>query len=112
MPFIDVKTTKKLADSEILAIKAELGEMISLFPGKSESWLMCCVSGGQNMFFKGSDEDCVFAEVKIFGGIDSSSAEKFTAAFCKLFAKYGVSPSRAYVRYEGGTDWGWNGGNF
>ncbi len=41
MPYIDVKMTKKLELNQIEALKSELGKAIALFPGKTESWLMC-----------------------------------------------------------------------
>lgn len=113
MPFIDVSLTKKLTAESENAIKSALGDAISLFPGKSEAWLMCRISDGEHMWFKGSDEDCAFTEVKLLGSVDPVGAERFTARMCEILEKEaGISPSRVYVRYTGGGDWGWNGSNF
>lgn len=112
MPFINVKTNKTLTAENKVELKADLGEAIALFPGKSESWLMCEIEDGKSMFFGGSDKPCVFAEVKIFGSVNDASSEKFTAKFCDIMANFGISADRVYVRYEGGTDWGWNNSNF
>lgn len=112
MPFIDVKTNKKLTDENKVQLKAQLADAIALFPGKSETWLMCAIEDGQTMFFRGSDEDCAFAEVKLFGNVSDASAEKFTAKFCDVMKAFGISSDRVYVRYEGGNQWGWNGSNF
>lgn len=112
MPFIDARISKKLTDEEIINLKADLGKAIAVFPGKSESWLMVNIEDGKKMFFKGSDEDCAFAEVKLFGSADASFSDKFTARFCDFMENLGISPDRVYVRYEGGNLWGWNGANF
>jgi phenylpyruvate tautomerase PptA (4-oxalocrotonate tautomerase family) len=40
MPFINVKISEKLSDTQVDNIKSRLGEAISLIPGKSEAWLM------------------------------------------------------------------------
>ena len=87
---------------------------ISLFPGKTESWLMCNIEADKNMYLAGDNsDDCAFLEVKLFGNVDKAAADKFTAEICAyLNESLSVSPDRVYVRYEGGTDWGWNGSNF
>ena len=114
MPFVDVKLTKKLNDTEALALKAELGKMIEVFPGKSEDWLMCNIESDKSIWFRGDNSsDSAFIEVKLFGSVSADSADKFTGLICNYFeAELGIPAARTYVRYEGGTDWGWNGSNF
>lgn len=114
MPFVDVKLTRKLNCDEEKAIKTELGKIIEVFPGKSESWLMCSIDADKKIWFRGDNsEDSAFIEVKLFGAVNPEGAEKFTAAICDYFNKFfGIEPSRIYVRFEGGSDWGWNGSNF
>lgn len=114
MPFIDVKLTKKLASEDEIVLKQELGKIIELFPGKSEGWLMCSIDSDKKIWFRGDNsQDCAFVEVKLFGSVNSESADNFTSALCEFFENYlEIDPSRVYVRFEGGTDWGWNGSNF
>ncbi len=114
MPFIDVKLTKKLNDAQENSMKSELGKLIEAFPGKSESWLMCSIDSGKKIWFKGDNsEDSAFVEVKLFGTVDPVASDSFTADLCNYFNnELGISPLRVYVRFEGGTDWGWNGSNF
>ncbi|MBO5395466.1 MAG: hypothetical protein J6A97_01140 [Clostridia bacterium] len=114
MPFIDVKLTKKISDSQAVALKTELGKMIEAFPGKNESWLMCNIESHKNIWFKGDNSsDCAFVEVKLYGAVNSDGAEKFTGLLCDYLENTLTIPSsRTYIRYEGGTDWGWNGSNF
>ena len=114
MPYIDAKISKKLSSDEMSALKAEFGKAISVFPGKSETWLMCGIESGQNLWFQGScDAPAAFLEVKLFGTVDAGSAERFTKQICGVLEqRFGISSDRVYIRYEGGTSWGWNGGNF
>ena len=114
MPYIDIKLTKSISDADTTKLKAQLGEMIEAFPGKSESWLMCNISDNQKIWFKGDNStDSAFAEVKLFGAVNSECADKFTALLCEyLESNLSIPSSRIYVRFEGGTDWGWNGSNF
>lgn len=114
MPFIDAKISKKLSESEKIGFKQMLGDAISLFPGKDESWLMCSVEDEASIWFRGDNsEDSAFVEVKLLGSVNKNGAEAFTSAVCKHFNdELSISPSRVYIRYSGGTDWGWNGSNF
>ena len=101
MPYINTVTTRKISDSERNEIKSELGKIISLFPGKSEDWLMLSFSDDVKMYFRGDDgEDTAYVEVKIFG-------------ICELYEeKLGIPSERIYVKYEECDKWGWNGSNF
>ena len=114
MPFIDIKLTKKITESDASSLKTELGKMIEAFPGKSEAWLMCNIEDDKKMWFRGDNSsDSAFVEVKLFGSVNSDSADTFTGLLCKyLEEKLGISSERTYIRYEGGTNWGWNGSNF
>ena len=114
MPFIDAKLSKKLSREDIIELKAYFGDAIALFPGKTETWLMCNIAGEQSLWFQGSDEaPSAFIEVKLFGKVDQAASAKFTASVCaELENKFGVPASRVYVRFACGTDWGWNGSNF
>ena len=114
MPFVDVKISKKIEDNKIVEVKNELGKAIARFPGKTEAWLMCNIDSGKDMFFAGDNKAaCAFVEVKLFGNVDKSSSDMFTRHMCSYLNNLlDISPDRIYVRYEGGTDWGWNGSNF
>lgn len=114
MPFIDAKISKMLSEEQEIGLKIALGQFIEAFPGKTESWLMCNIETDKHIWFKGTDDaDSAFFEVKLFGDINKSSADKFTSSLCEYLENcLNISASRVYVRYEGGTDWGWNGSNF
>lgn len=114
MPYIDVKLSKNIDSQEKLALKSKLGELISVFPGKSENWLMCNIESDKDIYFQGNNsQHSAFVEVKLFGSINKSGADSFTAELCSyLENSIGIPSSRIYIRYSCGTDWGWNGNNF
>ena len=114
MPFIDAKISKKLSKEEKLNLKSFFGNAIALFPGKTETWLMCSIEGECSLWFQGTDDaPSAFVEVKLLGSADAAASERFTEAVCsELQSKYGIPASRVYVRYSGGSLWGWNGSNF
>ena len=114
MPFIDIKTSAKLTEGDKKELYAKCGELISIFPGKSEAWLMVNIAEGCDMAFKGDfDTPCAIIEVKIFGKSQSTYYDKFTEKMTEAFASIGnVSPDRIYIRYDECSLWGWNSENF
>ena len=113
MPFINTMTSVKISDEKANSIKAKLGKAIEAFPGKTENWLMIGFNDECKMYFKGSNEDCAYIEISIFGSVEPSAADKMTALVTDIInEELGVAPDRIYIKYEGATDWGWNGSNF
>lgn len=110
MPFINVKTSKKLTEEKIDAIKTEFGSAIAIIPGKSETWLMVNIEDNCNLYFKGSDNgDTAYVEVKIFGSASKANCEKLTVKICDLLFDIADIPSdRVYVKYEFSDMWGYN----
>lgn len=115
MPFINVKTNAALSENTKKVLKGELGRAITIFPGKSESWLMVAVEDKVPMWFRGeNDETIVYAEVKIFArDIAPNIADAMTKELTEIFsAQTGASGENIYITYSACSDWGWNGGNF
>ena len=114
MPYISTTTSKKLSDREKDILQKEFGKIISIFPGKSEKWLMLSISDEVKMSFGGDGEkECAFVEVKIFGNATENAYDRFTEAVCSLFEDLlSIPGDRVYVRYEESSHWGWNGADF
>ena len=55
MPFIHTKVNREITKEKEQALSRQLGEAISLLPGKSESWLMLQFEDNCRLYFKG---DC------------------------------------------------------
>ncbi len=110
MPYIHTKTNLKITEETAEAIKRRLGNAISLFPGKSENWLMITLEGNQKMYFQGEEKPVVFAEVKLFGTPEKSACAAFAKEATGIFDELlGICPDCIYIRFSGTENWSWNG---
>ena len=114
MPFIDTKLNVRLSEEKELVLKKKLGEAISLFPGKSEYWLMLNFTDNSRMWFRGYNNfPIAMVEIKLFGAAEEALCNEMTAVISNLFKEeLGISPDHVYVKYEFVDRWGWNGENF
>lgn len=113
MSFINFETNIDLNENQILDLKKEFGELISLIKGKSEDWLMVNIENKKTMYFKGSDEACVFIEVKVYGEISEMDIDSFTKKITDYIStNFSIFSSRIYVSYFKTPLWGYNGVNF
>ena len=113
MPFINASTNVTISQDKETVLKSKFGQAISIIPGKSESWLMVKIEDNCKMYFQGSDEPCIFVNVKIFGNASDSALESMTAELTNIISdELAIAKNRVYVQYELCSHWGWNGGNF
>ena len=114
MPFIDTKLNIRLSEEKEAILKARLGEAISIFPGKTEYWLMLNFSDNQKLWFRGYQNfPIAMVEVQLFGAAEEATCSKMTKLICDLFHEVlDISPDHVYVKYEFCDRWGWNGENF
>ncbi len=114
MPFIDTKLNIRLTEEKEAILKKRLGEAISVFPGKSEYWLMLNFTDNARMWFRGYRQfPIAMVEVKLFGSADEETCAAMTKILCELFQEeLGITPDHVYVKYEFTDCWGWNGENF
>ena len=113
MPFINTKLNCPLSEEKEAVIKARLGEAITVFPGKSEYWLMIRFSDNERMWFRGYNNfPIAFVEVQLFGSASNESCTKMTKEICRIFKEeLGINPEHTYVKYEFIEEWGWNNEN-
>lgn len=113
MPFINSKVSVSLTKDKIERIKEQLGEAITIIPGKSENWLMVGFEDNYNLYFQGNqDQPSAFVEVNNFGKIGSACCEKLTARICDILqTELSIPKKRIYVKYVEVSEWGWNGSN-
>ncbi|MBR5370829.1 MAG: hypothetical protein IK130_01305 [Oscillospiraceae bacterium] len=113
MPFINVKTNQTVEKAQADRIKAALGKAITAVPGKSETWLMVNVEGGQMLYFQGSDAPAAIAQTALFGNASGSALNTLTQRITEILnTELGIPNDRVYVSYQLTEHWGWNGGNF
>ena len=114
MPYINLKTTKKVSPEKCESLKTAFGKAIECFPGKTEAWLMVGIEDGAKLWFKGDNSaDSAIVDVDLLGGVSKDGALKMTCTVCDILEEVlGISPARVYVKYMGYADWGWNNTNF
>lgn len=108
MPFVGIKTSKKLTPSQKLTIKEGVGRAIELIPGKLEEKLMMSVEDGLDMFFRGEEKEaCAFVEVKIK---DSAAFEDKANVTEKIFSLLedtaGIKKDDTYLCFGEYEEWG------
>ena len=111
MPYINVKVSSSLTGEKIEKIKTRLGKAISLFPGKSEAYLMVNIEDNCHLYFKGDNSaPTAFTEVAILGSANKADCENVTAEICNILEDLAdVPPDRSYVKFEYSDKWGYNG---
>ena len=114
MPFIDTKLNFRLSEEKEAILKTRLGEAISVFPGKSEYWLMLNFTDNARLWFRGYQNfPIAMVEVKLFGAAEESVCAEMTRVICDLFHEVlDIAPDHVYVKYEFSDRWGWNRDNF
>ena len=70
MPFVKFTTTKTLTLQQEVSLKKVTGELISIFPNKSEEYLMVHIEDNQVMYFKGKEIECIRIVVELYRQCD------------------------------------------
>lgn len=114
MPFIDTKLNVKLTEEKEIALKKRLADAITLFPGKSEYWLMLNFSDESRLWFRGYNNfPIAYVQVQLVGSASPEVCEQMTKTICQIYKEeLGISPEHTYVKYEFVDVWGWNNENF
>ena len=114
MPMIQTKVSVPLTKDMEKTLKGELGNAISLLPGKSERYLMLSFEDNQRLWFHGENEQpMAFVEVKIYGAADRKAYCALSEKICEIMQNIvNIPPENVYIKYEEVQHWGWNGTNF
>lgn len=114
MPYIQTKVSTSITLEQETEMKKQMGEAISLLPGKSENWLMLEFSDNCRLYFQGNAaQPAAFIEVRLYGKADGADYERLTEALTAIVNKQlGIPENRIYVQYQETSYWGWNGHNF
>lgn len=112
MPYIDVKTTATLSDARKEALKAGLGQLITLIPGKTEAVTMICLTGDSTLYMDGRALDRgAYVAIHTFGEAAREHKEAVAQAVARLLAQeLQVAPDQLYVTFSGHSEWGCGGG--
>lgn len=110
MPFITIITTKTLTLQQEVTLKEIAGKLISIFPNKTEDYLMMHIEDNQVMYFKGKELDCMKIDVQLYGYVDIQYQREFCERFMKEIEKVTqISISRQYLTIHEYEHWGMEG---
>lgn len=111
MPYIEVNISKKLSDQEKDVLKAKLGELITILPGKSEDVLMIGISDGYTIYFSGQKKEKVaYLNVNLYKESEFEYKAEFTKKVFGFFEKeYGVTGDNLFMTFREYGCWGFKG---
>lgn len=114
MPFIHTRTNISLSRKQKENVKKELGEAISIIPGKTEQYLMVGFEDSMSLYFAGDIlEPCAIVTVEIFGKTTDEIYQQMTAKITEIISSdLSMKPERIYVNYREVDHWGMAGVNF
>jgi phenylpyruvate tautomerase PptA (4-oxalocrotonate tautomerase family) len=111
MPYIQVSLSHTLNPEQKEAVKAELGSLITLIPGKTEAVTMVRIEDGCALYKGGKAlNNGAFVEVRLYGKSPAQSEERFTEAVFEMLGKQlGIEPGDVYLNILEMERWGTRG---
>lgn len=114
MPFIISRVSSPLSDEQENALKAGLGQAISLIPGKSEASLMLGIEDSYRLYLSGDHSlPMAYITVAVFSNRNHRGYEQLSEAISELFYRVlDIDPQRIFINYEDIPAWGVAGWTF
>ena len=109
MPYINISTSVKVDDKEILL--EEISILISSLTNKSKRFVMAKLDDNSEMYFD-DESPCCFLEIKSLGSLNPSDMAKPISNF--VYEKIGIPIDKIYISFEDvpASMWAWNGKTF
>jgi phenylpyruvate tautomerase PptA (4-oxalocrotonate tautomerase family) len=114
MPYLKIQTSKPVDDTTRQDILKKASAAVAAGLGKPESYVMVAFDPALPMMFAGSDEPCVYMELKSIGLPESRTAALSETLCALMEAELGIPGKRAYIEFSNAPRamWGWNRGTF
>ena len=88
MPMINVQVSASLSSEEKDAIVKELGQLVSLMPGRSEKYLMVGIKDGYTHYLAGKKLDrAAFMDLRLLGRESEAGQEQFVVKAQEALSK-------------------------
>ncbi len=110
MPLLNISTNKEITNEQMFLAKSS--DFISSLLNKPESFVMVKLTHSLQMYFAGTNEPCVFIEIKSIGSIEPS---KMSRQICEFFSsELEISTERIYIFFQNveSNMWAWNSRTF
>jgi phenylpyruvate tautomerase PptA (4-oxalocrotonate tautomerase family) len=111
MPYININAAPTLKENEKEQMKAKMGELIALIPGKSEAVTMVGVNDGCSLYLGGKAlKKGAFIEIRLLGTAKKQDKEALTeAVFKAMKSMFGMPESDIYITIQEFDNWGFRG---
>ncbi|AEF82933.1 phenylpyruvate tautomerase MIF-related protein [Leadbettera azotonutricia] len=110
MPFISVTIGQKLNSAEKEKLKAELGRLITIIPGKTEPDLIVHIQDSGAVYMGGTETPSVYIDLRVYTKTKEDAKKTFTKKlFDFITAEYGIKPDRQYLTISEYENWGYDG---
>ncbi len=110
MPYVKLTTTKTLTLQQEVALKKITGELISIFPNKTEDYLMIHIEDNQVMYFRGKEIECMRIGVELYRQCDIEYKKEFVQRLMKEIAHITNIPvENQYLTIHEYDHWGMDG---
>lgn len=113
MPYVQVRTNRRLPRENELAVKERLGKAIELL-GKTEQWLMVEFVPMCEMYMGGDNgKEIAYVNVKLLGKASNEAYNSFTKEVTDMLIENSnhLKATDVYISYDEYERWGWNGSN-
>tara|TARA_Y100000589_G_scaffold1051_1_gene956 strand:- start:260 stop:595 length:336 start_codon:yes stop_codon:yes gene_type:complete len=110
VPLLNISTNKEITNEQMFLAKSS--DFISSLLNKPESFVMVKLTHSLQMYFAGTNEPCVFIEIKSIGSIEPS---KMSRQICEFFSsELEISTERIYIFFQNveSNMWAWNSRTF
>ena len=114
MPFVSVNTARELTKEQKNEIKARLGKLIEILPGKSEGVLMVDISCGHALYYGGNAQpNGAFVDIRLYRESPFEEKKAFNAALVEMLVEVaGVEKASTFCNYLELPNWGGTEGRF
>lgn len=111
MPFISVNVTGQVTPAQKEQIKTQLGQLITILPGKDEGGLMVDISDNHSLYFGGKEkESCAFLDIRLYKESPLAEKTEFVKAVCEaLHETLGIDKGDVYLNFIELANWGCGG---
>lgn len=108
MPYVSLHTGATLPASLRQNIARDLGEIITVIPGKNVGNLMIAFQDGVDMVFAGSATDkCLYIDIKLHGAAEQEAKSKLVESTCAMLVKHtGIVAENIYITVQEFPYWG------
>jgi phenylpyruvate tautomerase PptA (4-oxalocrotonate tautomerase family) len=110
VPYISVTTGQKLEEAQKEKLKAGLGRLITIIPGKTEPDLVVHIQDSASLYMGGGKAPCAYIDLRIYTKTGNEAKERFTReVFAFIADEFGIPPERQYLTIGEYENWGYDG---